>query len=165
MNRQELVLKQMSLVRRYTTELLDQVDPADWFNMPGQVTHIAWQVGHLALAEYFLLLDRVRGPLPQDEDLFPKGFRPLFTRLSEPTPEPSAYPPASEIRAVFDRVHQQVLQELPLYSDEMLDQPVNREHRIFTTKIGAMLWCPQHEMSHTGQIGLIRRILGNKPMW
>ena len=34
-----------------------------------------------------------------------------------------------------------------------------------TTKLKALLWCAQHEMSHAGQIGLLRRHLGFPPMW
>ena len=42
-------------------------DPAEWFRQPTEgVTHIAWQVGHLALAEYWLTLERIRGRRPDD---------------------------------------------------------------------------------------------------
>jgi hypothetical protein len=166
MSRLEEALKQIKFARQYTTELLDQTDPADWFRMPKEgVTHIAWQVGHLALAEYFLTLDRIRGRKPEDADLVSDSFRVLFTRLSEPHADQSKYPKPAEIRAVLDRIHQQALKELPHTPDEVLDQPVDRPHRVFATKLGALIWFPQHELIHTGQIALLRRMFGAKPMW
>jgi hypothetical protein len=166
MSRLDEAIRQIKFARQYTNELLDQTDPADWFRMPNEgVTHIAWQVGHLALAEYFLTLDRIRGRKPEDADLVSDQFRALFTRTSEPHSDQSKYPKPAEIRAVLDRVHQQALKELPDVPDDVLDQPVDRPHRVFTTKLGALTWFPQHELIHTGQIGLLRRIFGAKPMW
>jgi len=166
MSRLEQTIKQIKSARQYTTELLEQTDPADWFRMPTEgVTHIAWQVGHLALAEYFLLLDRIRGRKPEDAELISDQFRALFTRLSEPLRDQSKYPKPLEIRAVFDRVHEQALRELPQIPDEVLDQQVDRPHRIITTKLSSLIWCPHHELVHAGQIGLLRRLLGAKPMW
>jgi uncharacterized damage-inducible protein DinB len=166
MSRLDEALQQIKFARQYTTELLEQTDHADWFRMPTEgVTHIAWQVGHLALAEYFLLLDRIRGRKAEDADLISDQFRALFTRLSEPIRDQSKYPKPAEIRAIFDRVHQQALAELAHVPDDVLDQPVDRPHRVFTTKLGALIWFPQHELLHTGQIALLRRMFGAKPMW
>ncbi len=39
---------------------------------------IAWQVGHLAMAEYRLALERIRGPQPQDAGLISEEFLRLF---------------------------------------------------------------------------------------
>ena len=30
---------------------------------------------------------------------------------------------------------------------------------------GALIWLAQHEFSHAGQIGLLRRLLGNDALW
>jgi hypothetical protein len=50
------------------------------------VSHIAWQVGHLAFAEYRLALWRIRGVLPQDADQVSEKHRFLFGRNRSPTP-------------------------------------------------------------------------------
>src|SRR5262245_55625573 len=43
----KLALEQIVFVRNYTTHLLDNVPPEDWFRQPsGGVSTIAWQVGH-----------------------------------------------------------------------------------------------------------------------
>ena len=61
MSRLSDALDQIALTRRYLLERLDTVPLADWFTIPpGGVSHVAWQVGHIAFAEYRLCLDRLR---------------------------------------------------------------------------------------------------------
>src|SRR5258708_2720180 len=113
MTRLELAIHQISRVRKYTIRLLDHVDQADWFWQPAEgVTHIAWQVGHLAMAEFRLALERTRGRRPEDADLISAEFIALFARESVPVPDPSNYPSMEAIRAVFDQVHRQALVEM-----------------------------------------------------
>jgi len=136
----------------------------EWLRLPsGSVSHVGWQVGHIAFSEYRLALWRIRGPQPQDDALFSPEFKRLFGADSVPEAN-SAYPPA-EIRAVLDKVHEQVLRELPNLNEAELDQPVPHLHPFAKTKLWSLLWCAQHEMLHAGQIGLLRRQLGYPPMW
>src|SRR5262245_22769248 len=87
-------LDQIAFARRYTLGLLDSIDPADWFRMPAEgVTHVAWQVGHLAFAQYRRALARVPGPRPDAAELLPEPFLRLFGRESVPDPDPARYPP------------------------------------------------------------------------
>ncbi len=120
-------------------------------------------MGHIAFSEYRLALWRIRGERPDDGALFSPDFKRLFGADSVPQAD-STYP-AAELRAVLDRVHQQVLRELPGLDEGELDQPVPHPHPFATTKLKALLWCAQHEMLHAGQIGLLRRLLGYPPMW
>jgi hypothetical protein len=164
MSRLQLAVEQIVFARNYTIELLDQTPADDWFRLPaGGVSHVAWQVGHIAFAEYRLALWRIRDERPGDGALFTPDFRRLFGADSVPQAD-STYP-AGELRAVLDRVHQQVLHELPGLDEGELDQPVPHPHPFATTKLKALLWCAQHEMLHAGQIGLLRRHLGYPPMW
>jgi hypothetical protein len=163
----ELLIANLDAARRYTVGVIDRIDPVDWFRMPpGGVTHVAWQVGHLAVAEYSLAVERIRAPRPEDAALFPESFRPLFGKGSTPTSDASAYPPAEAIRDVFDRVHRQVMAEIPGLTDAELDAPpLKPSHPRFSTRAGSLLWCGQHEFVHAGQITLIRRLLGGEPNW
>jgi hypothetical protein len=166
MSRLQLAIEQISFARDYTVRLLEQTSPADWFRQPpGGVTHIAWQVGHLAMAEYRLALERTRGQRPQDAELISDTFLRLFGRESVPDPDPARYPGRAEILAVFDRVHQQTLRELPSLPESELDAAPVKSHSLAKTKLWSLLWCAQHEMTHAGQIGLVRRLLGYKPLW
>jgi DinB superfamily len=166
MSRLQLAVEQIVFARNYTIELLDQTRTEDWFRQPpGGVSHIAWQVGHLAFAEYRLALWRIRGPQPQDADLIPAEFVRLVGADSVPHSDPAKYPGHAEIRAVFDRVHERVLRELRGLDESEVDQPVEKPHPLAKTKLWALLWCAHHEMLHAGQIGLLRRQLGYAPLW
>jgi hypothetical protein len=166
MSRLQLAIEQIVFARNYTLRLLDQTPVAEWFRQPpGGVSHVAWQVGHLAFAQYRMALERIRGPQPQNADLIAEEFLRLFGRDSMPDPDPAKYPSQAEIRAVFDRVHEQVLRELRGLEESELDQPVRKPHPLVKTKQWALLWCAQHEAVHTGQIGLLRRQLGYAPLW
>jgi hypothetical protein len=166
MSRVAPILANIVFARGYTLRLLDSVPVADWFRMPpGGVTHVAWQVGHLAMAQYRLALERVRGARPGDANLISESFLQLFGRDSVAGADPALYPPADEIRAVFDRVHQQLLAEVPGIPDADLDAPPLKTHLFCRTKIDCLNWCSHHEAVHAGQIGLIRRQLGRSPLW
>ena len=165
MTRLDFALEQIRLARGYTCWLLDAVEPALWYTMPaGGVTHVAWEAGHLAMAQYVLCIERVRGERDSDADFVSPAFLDLFRRGTVPDADAGVYPPLDEIRAVLDRVHQQVMTELAGLTDAQLDEPPTREHPQFTTKFGALTWCARHEMLHAGHIALIRRQLGAEPL-
>ena len=166
MPRLRLAIEQIAFARGYTVRLLEQTKLEDWFRQPpGGVTHIAWQVGHLAIAEYRLTLMRTRGPRPDDNELVSPQFLGLFGATSVPDADTVKYPSQTAILAVLDRVHEQTLRELPGLTEHELDQPPLQPHPIARTKLWSLLWCAQHEMVHAGQIGLLRRQLGYAPLW
>lgn len=135
--------------------------PDEWFWSPSEfTTHVAWQVGHLAVSDYNLCLRRVRGRTPADESLLSDAFNEHFKLGSQPVADAAKYPPVSEIVRVFDAVHAQSLKELGAMSDEELDVPVEQPHPVFKTKLGAIDYASSHDMVHNGQIGLLRRLMG-----
>jgi hypothetical protein len=165
MSRIEIILWQIESTRRYTASLLEAIEPADWFRQPpGGVTHVAWQVGHIAAAEYYLALARIRGRQQGDAELIPDAMLSLFGRGSQPSADPGRCPSVEEIRGAFDRVHQAALACVRGLADDVLDQKVDKPHPMFQTKGQALLFCSHHEMIHAGQIGLLRRLLGGKPL-
>ncbi|HVK14069.1 MAG TPA: DinB family protein [Gemmataceae bacterium] len=89
-------------------------------------------------------------------------FLNLFGRASVAEPDRAAYPPAAELRSKFDRVHVATLEALAGICDHDLEGPVIgfAKHRLYTVKWEFLRWAGRHEMIHTGQIGLLRRILG-----
>jgi hypothetical protein len=49
MSRLQLAIDQIVFARNYTIGLLNQTPMCDWFRLlPGGVSHVGWQVGHLA---------------------------------------------------------------------------------------------------------------------
>ena len=56
----ETPLRQIQDAREYTLSLIEDLEPDDWFRMPAEgVTHIAWQAGHIAMAQFRLCLERL----------------------------------------------------------------------------------------------------------
>src|SRR5262245_5895959 len=138
-------LERIRFARRYSLEFIDAVPESDWFRMPAEgVTHVAWQVGHLAIAQYRLCFVQLRGPRPEDVSFFPAGFFDRFKRESVPDADPGTYPTPAEIRRVFDAVNARLFEELPAYPDADLDSPVNLPHRLCKTKIDSLRWCSAH---------------------
>lgn len=165
MSRLEIAVGQITQAREYTQSLIDSITPQVWFQQPSEgVTHIAWQVGHLAVAEYSLALRRIRGEQPGDAALCPEEMRHLFGRGSQPSADPGDYPSPAEILLLFESVHLAVLDHAESLTDAELDEPTE-PHRVFNDKLGALLWCARHEMLHAGQIGLLRRLLGHEAVW
>jgi DinB superfamily len=160
-----LALKQIEFARAYTLGILAEIDEAEWFTMPrGAPTHVAWQVGHLAMAEYGLCLFRQRGRQEVDLELMSSGFRKLFSRGSVPESDASKYPTPGEIRETLGRVHAQVLKEAPSFTAEQLKEPAEPPYAVEASRLGCLLFCSHHEMLHAGQLGLLRRLLGKQPV-
>ena len=166
MSRLQMALDQLRFARRYTLKLLEHTRDEDWCRIPpGGVSHIVWQAGHLAFAEYRLALERVRGRRGEDEALVSEAFEARFRRLTTAEEDPSRYPDPAELRATLGRIHAQVLREAEQLAEHELDEPGLWSHPIAVTKLDSLLWCAQHELTHAGQIGLLRRQLGYEPLW
>ncbi len=170
-------LGQIDWARRYTLELLAATPREFWFERPmisnaetGQSigpspTHIAWQVGHLAVSQYGLLMFRIHGRRDEDLDLIPSRFRKAYARGSDPTVATSGQCSADELFERLQTVHQKAIAGLTQAFDThvLLDQ-VDMPYAVYPIKLGAILFCPLHEQIHSGQIGLIRRTLGLPPV-
>ena len=88
-------LAQIEFARAYLLSTLADVDETEWFTMPpGCPTHVAWQVGHAAMAEYGLCLFRQRGRQQVDLELMTSSFRKLFSRGTTPDADAGKYPSA-----------------------------------------------------------------------
>jgi hypothetical protein len=161
----QLAIEQIKFARAYLLTLFQDIADDEWFRMPpGASTHLAWQVGHVAMAEYGLCLFRMRGRKTEDLELMPSKFRKQFSRGSVPDPDPANHAPPSELLATFHKIHDQCLAELPTFPAELLNEPVDMPYAVYPTKLGALLFCSHHEMIHAGQIGVLRRLLGKAPV-
>ncbi|OWK46809.1 DinB family protein [Fimbriiglobus ruber] len=166
MSRTQTLIASIVFSRSYTLRLVESIPVGEWFKIPpAGVSHVAWQVGHLAMAQYRLALQRIRGERPDDAALISPEFLKTFGRDSVADPDPSRFPSPEEIRAVFERVYARLMSELPSLEDATLDQPAATPHAFCKTKFDCLHWCSHHEMLHAGQIGLLRRQLGHKQLW
>jgi hypothetical protein len=164
-SRLEVALVRIRRSRSFTTSFLNELTPAEWFWRPSEMTtHIAWQVGHLAVAEYNLCLRRVRGRTADDQSLISDRFIDAFKGGSKPEVDRAKNLSLDEIQQVFDRVQERSLAELTNRTEAELDVPVEQPHPAFKTKLEAVEWSPQHELVHAGQIALLRRLMGKAPL-
>ncbi len=161
----DVAVANLQFARQYTCGLLEDVRDADWFQMPSPATtHLAWQMGHLAMAEYALTMVRLRGKEPEDAQLLDKRFFRAFQKGTVPSANASDYPPIEQIRQTFDQVHQRAISELAAYQDSDLQDSLPAPYALFPNKLGSVFFCGDHEMLHAGQIGLLRRLLGKPPI-
>jgi len=162
--RLDIARHQIDFAHRYTQSLLEGLTEADWLWQPDPtVTCIAWQVGHIAMAQYGLTMIRIRGKEPEDEAFMPSAFFKAFKKGSVPADSVATFTP-SAIRAVHESVYARTLEELLRYSDDDLDVKLPEPHAVFDTKMGSLYFCSAHEMLHAGQIGLLRRLMGRLPL-
>lgn len=159
--------QQLVAARSYTHTLLDVTPPDLWFVVPDSVhTHIAWQVGHLAMAHFRLCVYFVREVLPEDQAVISDAFMSAFRKGTRPVADPAAYPPLDEIRQTFRAIHEHILGNWWRYEQMEMHEYANcHPHRVVTTRLDALTWAARHEMLHAGQIGLVRRLLGCESMW
>ncbi len=156
---------QIEFARRYTLELLDATPREHWFEMPsGLPTNIAWQVGHLTVSQYGLLLFRIRGRAPEDLDLIPGKFRKAYGRSSVPSADAAAQPSPDELLDRMARVYQIAAELLAGVDGATLLEAIDMPYAVYPNKLGGILFCPLHEQIHSGHIGVIRRALGLEPV-
>jgi hypothetical protein len=159
------MLEQMAFARQYTLGLLESVPESIWAVCPpGLPTSIAWQVGHLAMAQYGLMLFRQRGRAEGDVALMPGGIRKRYARGSIPSPHPEEHSSRSEMLELLGRIHTEATQFVAGMPASILREPTDMPYTGYPIKLGALLFCPLHESIHSGQIGLLRRAHGLEPV-
>lgn len=165
-DRLAIAVRKIEFARNYTRTLLEGLNDDDWFWMPPEYpTHIAWQVGHLAMSEYGLTLFQQRGRDREvDAGLMTSRFRKMFMRGTTPSADRETHPTPSEILETLERVHHQMRREVPTFSLDALDEPLGPPTSAFATRYGALLFAGDHEMLHAGQIGVLRRLMGKDPV-
>lgn len=160
----EVAVRQIEFARSYTWTLLEDLDDEEWFVRPvPDQSHIAWQVGHITMAQYALTLLRIRGKEPEDQDFITNSFFKFFKKGSSAQPSDTG-PSLSDIRSTFQAVYDRAMMEMPNYSLDLLDESLPAPFFATPTKLGSMLFASHHELLHAGQIGLIRRLLGKPPV-
>lgn len=161
----EVAVGQIQFARDYVLHLLDATPQELWFEIPsGAPSSIAWQVGHLAVSQYGLLMFRQRGREPEDLELVPGWFRKRYARGTTPSAGQEDQPSAVELVDRISRIHSQSLAEIRAADPSRLLDPVEMPYAVYPNKLGAILFCPLHEQIHAGQIGALRRMLGLAPV-
>lgn len=158
-------LNQHQWARQYALQLIESVPHELWYKIPeGMPTHLAWQVGHLAVSQYGLMLFRQRGRAEGDVELMPGWLRKQFGRGSQPMQPDESNPKPEELLAKLNQIHEQSIAAVGQLTPATLREPCDMPFCVYPTKLGALMFTPVHEGIHSGQIGLIRRGLGLEPI-
>jgi hypothetical protein len=161
----DAALLQLEFARNYTLELLAAIPQSQWLVIPaGSPANILWQVGHLAVAEYGLLLFRIRGRAEGDLELVPGWFRKKYGRQSVPSARADDQPSPAEMLERLTTIHQAGINEVRAASGSRLLEQSEMPYVGHPNKLGGVLFSPLHEMIHAGQIGMLRRLLGLEPV-
>jgi hypothetical protein len=155
--------RQLKQSREFCEKLLDAFkSPEDWTHQiaPG-TNHALWFAGHMATADNFFV-GMIDPSKKRDLDDWDKHFG----MGSKPTSDPDIYPPVAEILDVMRERRTVLLEILGKMSDADLDK---------STPPGTPEFCPDyssifematwHEGLHAGQISMVRRALGHKPVF
>jgi len=161
----ELTKQRIQFTDNMIRDFIGQLEPEIWFRMPDEgVTHIAWQVGHLTVANYGLGMARIRGKKAEDAGLVMESYFQNFGRGSVPSKDQSIYPSAERMIELYNRVNDQLKVELESYTLEQLAEPSLPDHPLFKPKFETLVFLPYHAMMHLGQMGLLRRLAGKDPL-
>ncbi|MEW4565018.1 DinB family protein [Bremerella sp. JC770] len=161
----ELTKQRIAFTDKMFREFIEGLEPELWFRMPEEgVTHIAWQVGHITIANYGLGMLRIRGKRAEDAGLIPESYSTNFGRGSVPSNDQTIYPSRERFLEIYKKVNDQLLEELETYTLEQLDKPSLPDHPLFKTKFETLVFLPYHVMMHLGQMGLLRRLSGKAPL-
>jgi hypothetical protein len=127
---------------------------------PG-ANHIAWQLGHLIVAEVDLVSKHVPGvSFPE----LPAGFREKHSKEAAANDAPGAFLKRAEYLSLFNNLREITVTAVDKLSDADLDRPNAGNMAKFAPTVGALLLLQSnHTMMHVGQFTPVRRKLG-KPV-
>lgn len=145
--RKQLEFSGTSLLKA-TEDLTDE----EAAHRPHDLAPIVWQVGHIAYYDA-VLLSKVHGGEPD----VPAEYAQLFKQGSSGEGD---FPPLSEVRATFQRVHEEILKLAELELDRELEGgPLS------STLAGALMFNNMHRGWHNGKIMTLRALLGKPVMF
>ncbi len=151
-------LVQHQWARQYSLRLIESIPESLWYVIPpGMSTHLAWQVGHLGVSQYGLMLFRQRGRAEGDIHLMPGWLRKQFGRGTQPSATADSMPSREELLSHLEAIHKQSIAEVSQSTIERLREPCDIPYCVYPNKLGALMMTPIHEGIHAGHIGALRR--------
>ena len=164
MTPKQLAIRQFIAGRHYTKLVLEHTPFDLWFQFPaGVTTHVAWQVGHITWATSLHVFRTIGEREDFDDGVLDARWGKLFGKGSEASDDASLYPAPAELTRVLDEQYTMCLAFLEEQADSFFDQPSGHSTGMIETKLDLLLYLSRHELLHVGQIGLIRRVLGQTP--
>ncbi len=157
------LLRQLDSVRGTSEKTLAAFKtPEDWTRqaVPG-TNHALWFAGHMATADNYFISQVAPGREKEFD-----GWDKHFGMGSKPTSDPDDYPPVAEVLDAMRERRDVLLGLLRGRTEAELNGPPAAGASDFLPDLGSVFeiatW---HEAMHLGQVTVIRRSLGNQPLF
>jgi hypothetical protein len=139
---------------------LGDLSDADLLVRPAEgANHIAWQIGHLILAEQRMGRHLPGAKYPE----LPAGFVEKHDRQPTVQNATSGFGTRAQYLELFNKTREATLAALAKLTDADLDQPASTPVPGITNLGGVVMLIATHSLMHGGQFSVVRRKLG-KPV-
>ena len=157
------LLRQLESIREMTEKMLAAFHtPEDWTHqVVPDTNHALWFAGHMATADNYFI-SRIDPDRAKKLDQWDK----LFGMGSKPTNEPDDYPPVAEVVDAMRERREVLLDLLRGRSDAEMSAPPVTGASEYWPDLGSIFeMTTWHETLHLGQVTVVRRALGNRPLF
>ena len=136
--------------------------PEEWTHqVHPKANHALWIVGHLGHADNFFM-----SLIDPEKSVEKEGWSEAFGMGSQPTSDPSVYPPKEEVLSYFRERRKTLLGLLDDLSEEDLATKTPEGSPDFMADFEqAFEMAMWHEGIHTGQLTVAHRSLGHPPLF
>ena len=156
------ILRQLEMIRDTSEKMLAAFEtPEDWTRqvVPG-TNHALWFAGHMATTDNYFI-GRIAPERTKNFDDWDK----LFSMGSKPTSDPDDYPPVAEVLDAMRERRTVLLDLLRGRSDAELAGPPAAGASDFLPDLASIFeMATWHESMHLGQVTVVRRALGHRPL-
>jgi hypothetical protein len=162
MNARDAIKTALTSTQNTLTWYLSDLSDADLLLRPvPEANHIAWQLGHLVVAERTLLDGQ---GLPANYPELPAGFKERHSKDNSKREPPTGFATKAEYIELFKTSRAVTLDTVAHLTDADLDRPTSGNFAKFAPTLGALfLLVSNHTLMHAGQFTVVRRKLG-KPV-
>ena len=166
MNWNEFAVSGMEMARWFTLSSVEDLTDEEMMFQPAEgLNHPLWLLGHIATSESGLILSLCKG-----EGLLPRDWMGTFGIGSKPVADATVYPSRAEVLSWLEKTHVAAIDYVRSLTPEDLDRrpvgidrfPKSAQER-FSSVAKAITGHIAHESSHTGQVAMLRRLMGKSP--
>lgn len=160
MNGREAIRLGLDMAEFVSLAYLQDLAPADLLHRPCPgANHIAWQLGHLIVAEHELIEKVCPGRMPA----LPAGFAGRYTKETCTSDNPADFHSSDEFLAAYRTQRAGTLSALNALTDADLDAASGVDYAPNVGGIFSMQG--SHWLMHAGQWAVIRRQMGRPPLF
>jgi hypothetical protein len=163
MSQADRFVRQLGMIRDMSEKILAAFEsPDDWCRqVVPETNHALWFAGHMATTDNYFISRVAPGREKQLE-----GWDKLFEMGSKPTNDPEDYPPVAEVLDMMRERRGLLVERLNGCSDAELAGPPAAGASDFLPDLASIYeMTTWHETLHLGQVTVVRRSLGYRPVF